>query len=160
MNRFFQRFLATWVTYALAVVLIAAAPNMAAAQLPFTGCGTLIAGVECVLFQADVGGLYVVNTAGFSIGDHVRVVGTLNPSCITVCMQGNGCIANSTMTLCAPSPVEQSTWGKVKALYSAVALNNEGRLPPWSHPRLARCRTRARIGRRSVTALRGVIPDA
>jgi hypothetical protein len=65
----------------------------------FQDWGSLINGVECVLFQADSGGIYVLdNYGGFNVGDRVRVIGTLEPSCTTICMQGDGCILNNTIS--------------------------------------------------------------
>jgi len=67
----------------------------------FDDCGVLVQGVECVLFQADTGGLYVLdNTGNFNVGDHVRVRGLMNPYCVTICMQGNGCIQQNTISAC------------------------------------------------------------
>jgi len=67
----------------------------------FDDCGVLVQGVECVLFQADTGGLYVLdNTGNFNVGDHVRVRGLMNPYCVTICMQGNGCIQQNTISEC------------------------------------------------------------
>ena len=106
---------------ALALFVLLGAPSLAGAQLPgsFDGCGTLVAGAECPLFQADNGGLFLVeNLGGFNLGDYVRVVGTLDLGCITVCLQGNGCIRSNTISLCSTTPVAHTTWGKVKALYA------------------------------------------
>ncbi|MHC4173024.1 MAG: DUF3160 domain-containing protein [Planctomycetota bacterium] len=59
----------------------------------FDGCGVLVQGVECVLFQADAGGLYVLDNPGhFEVGERLWVRGVLDPYCFTICMQGNGCI--------------------------------------------------------------------
>ncbi|MCP4608837.1 MAG: DUF3160 domain-containing protein [Planctomycetes bacterium] len=67
----------------------------------FDDCGLLIQAVECVLFQPDTGGLYLLNNLGkFKTGDHVRVRGILNPSCASICMQGNGCIEYNTISAC------------------------------------------------------------
>lgn len=67
----------------------------------FDGCGVLVQGVECVLFKADIGGLYVLDNMGnFNVGDYVRVRGLMNPYCITICMQGNGCIEQNTISVC------------------------------------------------------------
>jgi len=74
------------------------------AVLTIDTCGFLIQGVECVLFQADSGGLYLLsNRGGFGVGDYVHVVGTVDPRCITYCMQGNGCIFNNTIESCGDS---------------------------------------------------------
>jgi hypothetical protein len=74
----------------------------------FDSCGTLVQGVECVLFRADppagragAGGLYVLdNLGGFQVGDHVRVRGILKPDCATICMQGDGCIEHTVISAC------------------------------------------------------------
>jgi len=59
----------------------------------FDGCGVLVRGIECVLFQADAGGLYVLDSLeGFKVGDRLYVRGVLDPYCFTICMQGDGCI--------------------------------------------------------------------
>ena len=58
-------------------------------------------GVECVLFQADSGGLYIVDVGTFSVGDAVRVTGTLDPICISFCQQGNGCVFGGPTTSCS-----------------------------------------------------------
>lgn len=96
-----------------AALLVGALSTPALAQ-PFDGCGTLVQGVECVLFQADVGGLYVVPTSGFLVGDEVRVVGTIDPFCITICQQGNGCIFGTT-TLCDPPLEPEFTRGDINS---------------------------------------------
>ncbi len=67
----------------------------------FDDCGALIQGVECILFKADTGGLYLLDKTGkFQVGDHVHVRGILNPSCATICMEGDGCIELNTISTC------------------------------------------------------------
>ena len=64
----------------------------------FEGCGVLVQGVECVLFQADAGGLYALDSPGhFEVGERLWVSGVLDPYCFTICMQGNGCIKCDTI---------------------------------------------------------------
>jgi len=59
-----------------------------------SGCGTLVHGVTCVLFQADSGGSYLLSDlGGFAVGDRVRVTGCIDPNCDSVCAQGDGCLA-------------------------------------------------------------------
>lgn len=72
------------------------------AQTDFDECGVIVQGVECVLFQADSGLLLVVNLAGFSVGDEVRVIGTYDPGCFTICLQGDGCIFDEEILPCDP----------------------------------------------------------
>ena len=68
---------------------------------PFEGCGELVQGVECVLFQADSGGLFLLeNLGGFGVGDRVLVTGLLDPDCFTLCLQGDGCIFENTIEDC------------------------------------------------------------
>ena len=68
---------------------------------PFEGCGELVQGVECVLFQADSGGLFLLeNLGGFGVGDRVLVTGLLDPDCFTICLQGDGCVFENTIEDC------------------------------------------------------------
>lgn len=72
---------------------------IAAPAANFEDTGVLVQGVECVLFDADHGGLYVLdNYGGFSVGDRVWVSGILDPQCVTICMQGDGCIRYNVIT--------------------------------------------------------------
>jgi hypothetical protein len=55
-------------------------------------CGTLSQGAGCVLFEGG-GGTWVLPDPGrFRLGDAVRVVGTADPSCVTICADADGCI--------------------------------------------------------------------
>ena len=81
-------------TALILAVTSAAAPAMAqlSDEPDFDACGTLVRGAECVLFEGG-GGRYVLSDyAGFKIGDAVRVIGTLDEACITICQEGDGCI--------------------------------------------------------------------
>ena len=91
----------------LVVVAFAGAP--ARAQFQFNECGTLVEGVECVLFESERGGLYVIggDLGGFGLGSEFRVTGIVDPGCITFCQQGNGCIFNATISPCEePCPCD------------------------------------------------------
>ncbi|MCG3126541.1 MAG: hypothetical protein CHACPFDD_01388 [Phycisphaerae bacterium] len=84
---------------AVATLLLAVTGLTAGAQvLPgpaFDECGVLVRGVECVLFEGG-GGRYVLSDYGdFKVGDAVRVVGTLNENCISICSDADGCIAEA-----------------------------------------------------------------
>lgn len=60
-------------------------------------CGVLVEGAGCVLFQG-AGGKYVVVSGGnFKFGDPVRVVGTLDTGCVTICKNADGCIRGATL---------------------------------------------------------------
>jgi hypothetical protein len=67
----------------------------------FSGCGVLVQGVECVLFSPYAGGLYVLDALGpFGPGDEVWVTGKIDPGCFTFCLQGDGCIHNTSIGKC------------------------------------------------------------
>jgi hypothetical protein len=84
-----------------AVVALAFAGGSDALAQQFSGCGTLVQSVECVMFQADAGGLYSLDVRGtFVVGDRVFVTGTVDPGCFTICQQGNGCIRQNTIARC------------------------------------------------------------
>ncbi len=69
-------------------------------QTCFDGCGRLVQGVECILFQSVNGNVFVLdNLGGFTVGDAVRVVGCVDPLCNTPCQQG-GCIHNVLIEPC------------------------------------------------------------
>jgi len=68
-----------------------------AALSPVDECGVLVQGESCVLFEGG-GGRYVVpDTGHFRVGDAVRVVGTLDPNCVTICKDADGCIRGGTL---------------------------------------------------------------
>jgi hypothetical protein len=71
---------------------LAAAQQATTAPTPIDACGTLVQGDDCVLF-AGGGGKYVLADYGqFRVGDAVRVVGTIDPNCQTICGGADGCI--------------------------------------------------------------------
>lgn len=86
------------------LVALAGAAATAHGQSNFESCGTLVAGAECVLFQADAdGSLYVLANRGlFVVADRVRVIGRLDPACLSTCQQGHGCIEDNSIEACAP----------------------------------------------------------
>ncbi len=89
----------TGIVLPIAASMFSLAP--AARAQNFEDCGVLVRGVECVLFQSDNFGLYVLeNRGGFEVGQRVFVRGTLEPGCFTFCQQGDGCIENNTISLC------------------------------------------------------------
>jgi hypothetical protein len=74
----------------------------------FEGCGVIAYGpLNCFLFQADSGGLYVLDDfGGFGVGDRVYVSGILNPepNCSAGCPGISGCIEDNTIS--APVPAD------------------------------------------------------
>jgi len=65
---------------------------------PYDGCGMLVQGTTCVLYQADNGNLYSIvdGNGSFHVGDYVHVVGDEGP-CFSNCNHGGGCIFNLIM---------------------------------------------------------------
>ncbi len=74
-------------------MLVGAASGQTSDGPDFDACGLLVRGAECVLFEGG-GGRYVLSSFDddFTIGDLVRVVGTLDENCATICSDGDGCI--------------------------------------------------------------------
>lgn len=71
----------------------------------FDGCGTLVQGVECVLFDADSGGRFrLQNYGNFGVGDRVQVQGRLLASCPSFCLEGEGCILENLIGPCNSEP--------------------------------------------------------
>lgn len=69
----------------------------------FDGCGRLVQGIECVLFEADEGGLYLLdNLGGFSVGDKVNVKGVIDSCWVSFCATPDGCIINAEVRFCEP----------------------------------------------------------
>jgi hypothetical protein len=90
----------------IAILPIIASATVAAAQSDpnapqsqaIDECGTLVEGNGCVLFEG-AGGRYVVvaNSGDFQFGDAVRVVGTIDPECVTICPEADGCIRGAVL---------------------------------------------------------------
>ena len=91
----------------LSLVLL---PATDACAQPIDDCGTLVQGVECILFDSDHHGVYIVGNLGsYGVGDRVHVSGILDPFCTSFCMQGDGCIQGAIVTSCAIPTL--SEWG-------------------------------------------------
>lgn len=90
----------TWAAVAGVLALhVAAGGGVAFAQTggtEFDACGVLVRGTECTLFETG-GKRYLVvgDFSRFRVGDAVRVVGKLNPQCVTICSEGDGCIGDA-----------------------------------------------------------------
>lgn len=62
----------------------------------FDKCGFLVQGQNCVVFES--GGSYILSDYGrFVVGDFVRVTGTLDEDCVTICDDVDGCIRGATI---------------------------------------------------------------
>jgi hypothetical protein len=59
---------------------------------PFDACGVLKQGGGCILFEGGGGTFVLPDAGGFEFGDLVRVVGTRDPECVTICHDADGCI--------------------------------------------------------------------
>lgn len=55
-------------------------------------CGVLVQAGNCVLFDGAGGRWFLSDYGGFRAGDLVRVVGTADPTCITICAEADGCV--------------------------------------------------------------------
>jgi len=77
---------------------------VAAAQVPFSDCVTIVQGVSCILISPDSGGLYIPQNAPqpLVVGERWFITGTTD-GCISFCLQGNGCLDIATMTGCSPA---------------------------------------------------------
>lgn len=61
-------------------------------------CGTLVfSSSGCILFQGTGGMVYIPDTGRFRVGDAVRVVGTLDPTCKTICKDAAGCVRGAVL---------------------------------------------------------------
>ncbi len=68
--------------------------------LVFDGCGTMVDGIECTLFQPDSGGFYLlISPVPVQLGDRLHVVGVVDPDCNTICQQGP-CLAATLVEDC------------------------------------------------------------
>ncbi len=72
------------------------------AEGSFDGCGHLVQGVECVLFDPDgfPFDTLVIDIGPFGVGDYVCVVGDLELGCPNICLQGIGCVFDNSIVLC------------------------------------------------------------
>lgn len=82
----------------LTVLLITLIAGGAGAQTTQPGtteidaCGVLVQSSRCVLFEGGGGNYVLSDYGGFKAGDAVRVVGTVDTNCITICPEADGCI--------------------------------------------------------------------
>lgn len=60
-------------------------------------CGVLVRGTDCVLFEGGGGSWYIADYGNFRVGDVVRVVGTADPTCITICRDADGCVRGAVL---------------------------------------------------------------
>lgn len=58
----------------------------------FDACGTLVISGGCLVFRGGGGDYYLGDYGRYAAGDSVRVIGTLNPDCVTICSGLDGCI--------------------------------------------------------------------
>lgn len=104
------------------IVLTSACRHARAEATVFDACGTLHLGIACpvilVVQREDGEDYYGLSTIGdFNNGDYVRVVGSAytypGPS---PCYMTQVVVTVHTISWCN-TPVEHTTWGKIKALY-------------------------------------------
>lgn len=82
----------------LTVILSLACVPRATSQTTDSGpreidtCGVLVRGAGCAIFEGGGGRFVITDTGRFTFGDAVRVVGTVDPLCITICGDVDGCV--------------------------------------------------------------------
>ncbi len=85
----------------MGLICVSGAPSAAQttqpAQTAIDACGVLVRGSKCVLFEGAGGKYYIPDTGRFQVGDAVRVVGTLDRNCVTICQEGDGCIRGAVL---------------------------------------------------------------
>jgi hypothetical protein len=75
--------------------------TIALCPLALKDCGELVQGVECILFQRDIGGTYLLDDlGGFGVGARVLVIGTIDPRCVNTCLEGDGCVEVDAIDFC------------------------------------------------------------
>lgn len=82
--------------FAISILIAATTSALGQTTQPSTreidACGVLVQGSRCVLFEGG-GGKYVLSDYGhFKAGDAVRVVGTVDTNCTTLCSEADGCV--------------------------------------------------------------------
>jgi hypothetical protein len=79
-----------------ALSAIALAPLALAQQVQtIDACGALESAGTCVVFDGG-GGKYLLSDYGnFHVGDTVRVTGSIEPNCVTICSDIDGCISGA-----------------------------------------------------------------
>ena len=65
-----------------------------------SGCGTIVQGAECPLFESAFGTFVLSDLGTFSVGDRVHITGCTDPFCTTTCQAGDGCINNFEISAC------------------------------------------------------------
>jgi len=94
---------ASFLALGTVLILVTGCPfcHMCSGAQHIEACGTLVEGVECVLFQTDDGRQFVLTDAGsFQVGQRVEVHGWLDPDCVSICQQGEGCITVAMISEC------------------------------------------------------------
>ncbi len=81
-----------------------------------SGCGTIVQGTECLLFEAAWGTFVLSDLGPFGVGDRVFVTGCVEPFCVSTCQEGDGCIQNFGITAC----------GEVCGGIAGIPCDNDG----------------------------------
>jgi hypothetical protein len=86
------------VSSSMLLLILLLGGSMAASVAPFSGCGHLVQGPNCVLFSPDNNPVerYALSNYGFfQVGSQVCVSGNLVPNCQPSCQQASGCIIDN-----------------------------------------------------------------
>jgi hypothetical protein len=101
-------------------ILIASAAHPDSVEI----CGTLVRGVECALLEATDGERYVLDDPGeFVVGDSVRVIGERDRDCVSICQEGDGCIAVAYVSYCDGDTIKAC--GKLVAGIECVLFEDD-----------------------------------
>lgn len=68
------------------------APTQAQQRREMDACGVLVQGASCVLFEGGGGRYVLADFGGYRVGDMIRVVGTVDPNCRSICADADGCV--------------------------------------------------------------------
>ncbi len=97
------------------LIILCCTPILQAAS-PFSGCGMLVQGPNCLLFQPGGGpmALYGLGNYGpFHAGDHVCVTGQLQMYCQPQCADAMGCIVNNSISPANPPDSQYQACGSL-----------------------------------------------
>lgn len=83
----------------VALALPAAALAQSTTSNEIDACGILVHSGGCVIFEGGGGRLVIAPQAaeGFAFGDAVRAVGTVDPNCVAICDDIDGCIRGAVL---------------------------------------------------------------
>ena len=107
------------------VAAVSAQTTTAPSTTEIDACGVLISGGNCVMFSGGGGNYVLSDYWNYRVGDAVRVVGTVDPACATICGSADGCIRGAvvydTAVLPCGTPLPSFPGDLLSGLCSAVS---------------------------------------